>query len=154
MTIPMLPNGAAQQSARARARMGTSWSGSGTRALSGMGIGGGIPIRVMEGVGGMIRREMGRVRGGRERAMGGHGSAGNGEGRVPLEFDEQDEDFGQGMPVGEGEEERDGEDLWRAWSEEDRLAVDEAERFDDVLGIMDEDQMPASVPATTGGDQW
>ncbi|KAF8416398.1 hypothetical protein L210DRAFT_3582882 [Boletus edulis BED1] len=34
--------------------------------------------------------------------------------------------------IGEG----DGEDLWRVWSEEDRLAVDEAERFDDMLGIM------------------
>ncbi|KAF8447504.1 hypothetical protein L210DRAFT_940311, partial [Boletus edulis BED1] len=31
----------------------------------------------------------------------------------------------------------DGEDLWRVWSEEDRLAVDEAERFDDVLGIIE-----------------
>ena len=27
--------------------------------------------------------------------------------------------------------------------------MDEAERFDDMLGIMDEDQIPASVPATT-----
>ena len=67
VTIPMLPNGAAQQSVRAR--IGMSWSGSGTRvAFSGMGVGGGIPIRVMEGVGGMIRREMDRVRG--ERAVG------------------------------------------------------------------------------------
>lgn len=156
MTIPMLPNGAAQQSVSART--GTSWSGSGTRvALSGMSMGRGIPIRVMEGVGGMIRREMDRVKGGREReraVRGGRGGYGDGAGRVPLEFDEQDEDFGEGVPVGEGDGEGegdgDGEDLWRAWSEEDRLAVDEAERFDDVLGIMDEDQVSVSVPATTG----
>lgn len=160
-TIPMLPNGAAQQSTRAR--VGTSWSGSGTRALSGMSIGGGIPIRVMEGVGGMIRREMDRVRGGRDRAMGGvSGSAADGsadgDARVPLEFDEQDEDFVQGGPLGErGGDDGDAEDLWRVWSEEDKLAVDEAERFDDVLGIMDEDQVPASVPAATGtggADRW
>jgi len=137
VTIPMLPNGAAQQSVRART--GTSWSGSGTRvALSGMGMGGGIPIRVMEGVGGMIRREMDRVRG--ERAVGDvHGDDEEG---VPLEFDEQDEDFVEGAPVGnhndEGERDGDAEDLWRAWSEEDKLAVDEVETFDDVLGIMDE----------------
>ncbi|KAF8417013.1 hypothetical protein L210DRAFT_3526668 [Boletus edulis BED1] len=40
----------------------------------------------------------------------------------------------------EGISEGDGEDLRRVWSEEDRLAVDEAERFDYVLGIM-EDQV-------------
>lgn len=154
VTIPMLPNGAAQQTARA-----TPWSGSGTRAaLSGMSasMGGAIPIRVMEGVGGMIRREVDRVRGGRA-----IGARGGGEGRVPLEFDEQDEDFGKGSSGGEGEGEGgDGEELWKAWSEEDRLAVDEAERFDDVLGIMDEDQ-PASASANTSmgagageDDQW
>ncbi|KAG8218094.1 hypothetical protein J3R82DRAFT_3609 [Butyriboletus roseoflavus] len=143
VTIPMLPNGAAQQTVRAR---------TGTRAaLSGMSVSRGIPIMVMEGVGGMIRREMDRVKGGR--AIRGVRSGGeDGEGRVPLQFDEHDEDFGEGVPVGEGEGhgDGDGEHLWRAWSEEDKLAVDEAERFDDVLGIMDEDQLPASVPATTG----
>ena len=156
VTIPMLPNGAAQQSARTR--MGTSWSGSGTRALSGMSIGGGIPIRVMEGVGGMIRREVDRVKVARDRVKqgvrGSGGVGGDSEGPVPLEFDEQDEDF-QGGPV--GEEDGNGEDLWRRWSEEDGLAVDEAERFDDVLGIMDEDQVP--VPTTMGkgiskDDRW
>jgi len=142
VTIPMLPNGAAQQSARTK--MGASWSGSGTRALSGMGMGGGIPIRVMEGVGGMVAR----VKSARERAKQGvRGSGGDSEGRVPLEFDEQDEDFGRDGPV--MEKDGDGEDLWRVWSEEDKLAVDEAERFDDVLGIMDEDQVPLSGPATT-----
>ena len=94
VTIPILPNGAAQQQS-ARARMGAPWTGSGTRALSGMAMRGGIPIRVMEGVGRMIRREVDRVRGGRERAIDGVlGNAGDREGRVPLEFDEQDEDFG------------------------------------------------------------
>ncbi|KAF8125490.1 hypothetical protein EV363DRAFT_1225882 [Boletus edulis] len=157
-TIPMLPNGAAQQSTRTRP--GTSWSGSGTRAaLSGMSMGGGVPIRVMGGVGGMIRREMHRVRGGRERER--EPATVEGEGRVPLEFDEEDEDFGKGAPVvageGEGISEGDGEDLWRVWSEEDRLAVDEAERFDDVLGIMDEDQVPATTGMDAGVgevDQW
>ncbi|KAI9464881.1 hypothetical protein HD554DRAFT_2026168 [Boletus coccyginus] len=138
-TIPMLPNGAAQQSVRART--GTSWSG----IWNARGI-----IWVMEGVGGMIRREMDRVR--RERVMG--DARGDDEEGVPLEFDEQDEDFGEGAPVGnrddEGERDGDAEDLWRAWSEEDRLAVDEAETFDDVLGIMDEDQVTASMPATAG----
>ena len=44
-----------------------------------------------EGVGGMIRREADRVGGRRERAIGGvRANAGDGEGRVPLEFDEQD----------------------------------------------------------------
>ncbi|KAG9309762.1 hypothetical protein JVU11DRAFT_10136 [Chiua virens] len=146
VTIPMLPNGAAQQSVRART--GSSWGGSGTRAaLSGMSMSGGIPIRMMEG-----------VRGDDSKGDGSAPRDGDREGRVPLEFDEQDEDFGKvsGADPGEG----DGEELWRAaWSEEDRLAVDEAERFDDVLGVMDEDQMPASVPAQTGmgssgNDQW
>ena len=147
VTIPMLPNGAAQQSARAR--MGTSWGGSGTRAaLSGVSMSSGIPIKMMEGVGGMIRREVDRVRAGRERERVMGDIPGDGEGPVPLEFDEQDEEFGEGVPEGEVEGEGD-EDLWRVWSEEDRLAVDEAERFDDVLGIMDEDQVPAT-PATTG----
>ncbi|KAF8432218.1 hypothetical protein L210DRAFT_3558707 [Boletus edulis BED1] len=45
----------------------------------------------------------------------------------------------------QGISEGDGEDLWRVWSEEDRLAVDEAERFDDVLGIMDEDQVQVGL---------
>ncbi|KAH0839378.1 hypothetical protein J3R83DRAFT_75 [Lanmaoa asiatica] len=155
VTIPMLPNGAAQQSVRART--GTSWSGLGARAaLSGMSMSGEIPVRVMEGVGGMIRREMDRVRGGRERAA---GAVRGGERRDPLEFDEQEEDFGEGIPVGEGDGEGggDGEDLWHAWSEEDGLAVDEAERFDDVLGIMDEDQVPATSGkgASAGlGGEW
>lgn len=147
VTIPMLPNGAAQQSVRTRTR--ASWGGPGTRAtFSGMSMGGGIPIKVMEGVGGMIRREMDRVKSGHERAMGGVRM--NGEERVPLEFDEQDEDFGEGVSEGKSEGEGDGEDLWRVCSEEDNLAVDEVERFEDVLGIMDEDQVPASLPATTG----
>ena len=55
----------------------------------------------------MIRREMDRVRGGCS-------SAGDGEGRVPLEFDEQNEILGQGIPAGEGE--GDGENMWHAWS--------------------------------------
>ena len=50
----------------------------------------------------MIRREMDRVRGGCS-------SAGDGEGRVPLEFDEQNEILGQGIPAGEGE--GDGENI-------------------------------------------
>ncbi|KAF8136753.1 hypothetical protein EV363DRAFT_1320416, partial [Boletus edulis] len=119
-TILMLPNGAAQQ--LTCARTGTSWSSSGTRAaLSGMSM----------GRWGMIRREMHRVRGGRERERERERepATGESEGRVPLEFDEEDEDFGKGVPVGISE--GDGEDLWRVWSEEDRLAVDEAERFDD-----------------------
>ncbi|KIK97003.1 hypothetical protein PAXRUDRAFT_825396 [Paxillus rubicundulus Ve08.2h10] len=36
-----------------------------------------------------------------------------------------------------------GDDLWHGWNDEDKLAVDEAEQFDDVVGFMDEDQTPA-----------
>jgi hypothetical protein len=36
-----------------------------------------------------------------------------------------------------------GTELWHGWTEEDKLAVDEAEQFDDVVGFLDEEQTPA-----------
>ena len=111
----------------------------------------------------MIWREVDGVRGGECAVEDSEGRTGE-EGRTPLEFEEQDGDFcgGKGVP-GEGEDAVPGnsEELRRAWSEEDRVAVGGVERFDDVLRIMDEDQVPLAVPATTGmgaggrvADQW
>jgi len=34
------------------------------------------------------------------------------------------------------------DDLWHGWNTEDKLAVDEAEQFDDVVGFLDEEQTP------------
>ncbi|KAH7888262.1 hypothetical protein F5I97DRAFT_1926687 [Phlebopus sp. FC_14] len=125
-----------------------------------------VTAGIAEGVGegfGRIRRGVRQVRSpplprsvsslaGQGRSVGGDGAgagvgAGAGDG-VPLEFDEQDEDFptprdrmGSGVGpstssvVGDA-----GDDLWRTWTEEDKLAVDEAEQFDDVVGFLDEDQ--------------
>ncbi|KAG6874070.1 hypothetical protein C0995_006927 [Termitomyces sp. Mi166 len=93
---------------------------------------------------------------------------------VPLEFDEEDEDFahpellldvpgasssretsrGHGDPgsgptvstpaTSEDDWDRKMEtDTWGGWSEKDRIAVEEVERFDDfdVLGLLDEEQL-------------
>ncbi|KAF8838160.1 hypothetical protein BDN67DRAFT_991441 [Paxillus ammoniavirescens] len=124
---------------------------------------------IAEGVGegfGRIRKEIHRVR---SPQLGDGGFAPP----VPLEFDEHDEDFGDpprggvhatetpsrctstgaadsnasistpSTHVNPLEDESEGDDLWRGWNEEDKLAVDEAEQFDDVVGFMDEDQTPA-----------
>ncbi|KAI0313811.1 hypothetical protein OF83DRAFT_1294179 [Amylostereum chailletii] len=170
--IPMYPNGPA--------RPGGSFKNS-------------IPIqRISGGMSesfGRLRREMGRVRSPRVRAgMGTGAGVGVGEGaRVPLEFDEEDEDFrledyeeggGVGGVGGGGDEEtqsgggsapsvstpsttdvlehaqreqgKDGgeggaveaEGAWIGWEDEDRRAVEEEERFQDisVVGFMDEEQ--------------
>jgi len=34
------------------------------------------------------------------------------------------------------------DDLWHGWNMEDKLAVDEAEQCDDVVGFLDEEQTP------------
>lgn len=127
-----------------------------------------IPIRAMtsniaEGVGegfGRIRREINRVRSPQPvpRPEGLSAS-------VPLEFDEHDEDVV--FPGMEGDDDvvddntsrggdatdpsidtpptdaDEGTELWHGWTEEDKLAVDEAEQFDDVVGFLDEEQTPA-----------
>jgi hypothetical protein len=36
----------------------------------------------------------------------------------------------------------DADDLWQGWNAEDKLAIDEAEQFDDVIGFLDEEQTP------------
>lgn len=129
-----------------------------------------IPIRAMtsniaEGVGegfGRIRREINRVRS-PQPVLKGEGLSAS----VPLEFDEHDEDVVfPGMerdddavdddasrggdatdpsidtPPTDAELD-DGAELWHGWTEEDKLAVDEAEQFDDVVGFLDEEQTPA-----------
>ncbi|KAG0698946.1 hypothetical protein DFH29DRAFT_1016474 [Suillus ampliporus] len=150
--IPMLPNGAPGLKPR-------SFKNS-------------IPIRAMtsniaEGVGegfGRIRREIKRVRSPQlvsrpESSL---------SASVPLEFDEHDEDLVfPGMerdddvvddnasrggdatdpsidtPPTDAEPCDEGTELWHGWTEEDKLAVDEAEQFDDVVGFLDEEQTPA-----------
>ena len=175
--LPMLPNGSRPQTFR------TSIP---------------ITIRSMTGIGdgmsesfGKIRREINRVRSPRLKPT--HPDASVLSSSVPLEFDEEDEDFmghggGRveadyrhdellGVPVpggssggdgdGDGErsvsretsrggssilagstpattpEEGEGSDgAWDGWSSEDKLAVEEVERFDniDVVGLLDEEQ--------------
>ena len=128
-----------------------------------------IPIRAMtsniaEGVGegfGRIRREMSRVRSPQliSRPEGGLSTS------VPLEFDEQDEELvyrddddvvddsasrGEDATTDRSIETPptdidpcdEGTELWHGWTEEDKLAVDEAEQFDDVVGFLDEEQTP------------
>lgn len=34
------------------------------------------------------------------------------------------------------------DDLWHGWNTEDKLAIDEVEQFDDVVGFLDEEQTP------------
>jgi hypothetical protein len=92
-------------------------------------------------------------------------------GSVPLEFDEEDEDFldydnrlgAQGgdsisRSTSRGEDgsaasvstpstgaiplDNVADDLWHRWSAEDKLIVDEAEQFDDIVGFLDEEQTP------------
>lgn len=146
--IPMLPNGAGQN----------------PRSFKNP-----IPIRAMtsniaEGVGesfGRIRREINRVRSPQLVVARPEGLSVS----VPLEFDEHDEDLVfPGMerdddvvddrggnatdpsidtPPTDAEPCDEGTELWHGWTEEDKLAVDEAEQFDDVVGFLDEEQTPA-----------
>ncbi|KAF8065405.1 hypothetical protein FPV67DRAFT_1451169 [Lyophyllum atratum] len=145
-----------------------------------------IPIRTIgDGMSeslGRIRREINKVRSPRLKPRPDSSMSAS----VPLEFDEEDEDFlGRDMDLGADgldvpssvsrdtsrgggdssgptvstpatsahaldEEEEVGrglekaEDAWGGWSSEDKLAVEEVERFDniDVLGLLDEEQTP------------
>ena len=133
-----------------------------------------VPIRnmaaglgdgVSEGLG-RIRREMHKVRSPRL------GPRSDVSGSVPLEFDEEDEDFlnhdddrldvpgddsiSRSTSRGEGDSgasvstpstsavplDEEADDLWHGWNTEDKLAIDEAEQFDDVVGFLDEEQTP------------
>lgn len=132
-----------------------------------------VPIRNMatglsDGVSeslGRIRREMHKVRSPQL------GPRSDVSGSVPLEFDEEDEDFlnrdnrlqvhgdesmSRSTSRGEGDSgasvstpstsavplDDDGDDSWHGWNAEDKLAIDEAEQFDDVVGFLDEEQTP------------
>lgn len=113
---------------------------------------------------GRIRREMHRVRSPRL------GPRSDASGSVPLEFDEEDEDFlnrdshqgvhsyesaSRSTSRGEGSGasistpsttalplDDEADDLWQGWTTEDKQAIDEAEQFDDVVGFLDEEQTP------------
>ncbi|RDB26504.1 hypothetical protein Hypma_005607 [Hypsizygus marmoreus] len=151
-----------------------------------------IPIR-MTGLGdgmseslGRIRREINKVRSPRLKPRPDSGMSVS----VPLEFDEEDEDFmsrdaldvprgdggavsrdtsrgddGSGHtvstpatsahPLDEDDDAAKGDDAWSGWSSEDKLAIEEAERFDniDVLGLLDEEQTPVVVSKAVGTKQ-
>lgn len=139
--LPMYPNGPASRSSSRTA----------------------IPIRVAAGLSdgmseglGRLRREIGKVRSPKHTARIGISSS------VPLEFDEEDEDFlGLDPPSDiivrstshEGRTpstsstdmvppsvEREDDDIWQGWEAEDKQAVEEVEQFDDIgVGFMDEE---------------
>lgn len=125
-----------------------------------------IPIRVAAGISdgmseglGLLRREIGKVRSPRLNARRGDAAS-----SVPLEFDEEDEDFLSLDPqsdIPSRSTSRDGEILstpstgleplpaqheeegaWQGWEAEDKQAVEEVEQFDDIgVGFMDEELM-------------
>ncbi|TFK53255.1 hypothetical protein OE88DRAFT_1626135 [Heliocybe sulcata] len=160
--IPMFPNGAPG-----------SWS-SGMKSIPIRSVASGISDGMNESFG-RIRREFGRVRSPKMGARVDHGMVMS----VPLEFDEEDEDFilpgktasdtdaisrsGSGgsesipTPSTHAQLLGDGDnadvEVWDAdagWTQEDRQAVDDAERFDDlVVGFMDEEQVKPEPPAVT-----
>jgi hypothetical protein len=130
-----------------------------------------VPIRNMatglsDGVSesiGRIRREIHKVRSPQL------GPRPDMSGSVPLEFDEEDEEFldrdsrlnahntvSRSTSRGEGDSgasvstpstsaiplDDEVDDLWHGWNSEDKLAIDEVEQFDDVVGFLDEEQTP------------
>lgn len=124
----------------------------------------GLSDGVSEGLG-RIRREIHKVRPPQL------GPRSEDSGSVPLEFNEEDEDFvnrsdrlhiheddsvSRSTSRGEGDSgasvstpstsavplDEDPNDSWHGWNAEDKQAIDEAEQFDDVVGFLDEDQTP------------
>lgn len=152
-TIPMLPNGTpgAKQSFRSPMpirTMATGFSDGMTESI------------------GRIRREMHKVR---SPILGPRSDVSS---SVPLEFDEEEEDFmdsGDLLRVrdesfsrsnsrGDGSAasvstpstsaaplDEETEEWQHGWNAEDKLVIDEAEQFNDVVGFLDEDQ--PTVPA-------
>lgn len=146
--LPMYPNGPPSRSYR--------------NSIPIRNVAAGISDGMTEGLG-RLRREIGKVRSPRLAPKGDSLST-----SVPLEFDEEDEDF---MPQGlasSGDEnedalsrgtsreaaslstpstnieplpaEEDGDALWEGWGPEDKQAVEEVEQFDDIaVGFLDED---------------
>jgi len=158
--IPMLPNGLPSHS--------TSFRNS-------------IPIRTMAGLSDGVGEGIGRIRREIHKARSPPPTSrlnSNMGGRVPLEFDEEDEDFLTREPypvppphtLEEEEEsvlarsvdrmqepltaslsipsshlqplEPEGEEMWAGWGSEDKQAIEDAERFDNisVTGFLDEEQ--------------
>jgi len=156
--IPMFPNGTAASRSSAM------------KAIPIRSVASGISDGMNESIG-RIRREFGRVRSPKMNARIDHSVAMS----VPLEFDEEDEDFvlpgkttreadqmsrsGSGGSVSISTPSTHGQllgdntdvEVWDAdagWTEEDRRAIDDAERFDDlVVGFMDEEQAKPEPPA-------
>ena len=118
----------------------------------------GISDGMSEGIG-RLRREIGKVRSPRLVPRSGDSISAS----VPLEFDEEDEDFmALDIPT-QGRDSRatsregasistpstgieplpaenEGDVSWEGWSNEDKQAVDEVEQFDDIgVGYMDEE---------------
>ncbi|KZS98299.1 hypothetical protein SISNIDRAFT_481055 [Sistotremastrum niveocremeum HHB9708] len=117
-----------------------------------------LAVGITEGVGeglGRLRREIGKVRSPRLAARTDDQLHAMGVSSIPLEFDEQEEmldrpDDAESRMTSGGDSHSgasiatpDGaEDAWDGWAEEDREAVEEAERFDEIYpaGTMDEEQ--------------
>lgn len=145
--IPMYPNGPPSRAYR--------------NAVPIRNVAAGISDGMSEGLG-RLRREIGKVRSPRLAPKRDSLSA-----PVPLEFDEEDEDFL--LPAGDGMSslddglsrttsregallstpstgieplplEEEGGAAWEGWGPEDKLAVEEIEQFDDIaVGFMDEE---------------
>ncbi|KIJ92643.1 hypothetical protein K443DRAFT_13448 [Laccaria amethystina LaAM-08-1] len=92
-------------------------------------------------------------------------------GSVPLEFDEEDGNFlgggvgalfdvpvplpqqREGSSASPGTSRYDG-DIWQGWHYEDKVAIEEAERFDDIsaVGFLDAGQEASKSIATAGSE--
>ncbi|KAI0084206.1 hypothetical protein BDY19DRAFT_997921 [Irpex rosettiformis] len=142
--IPMYPNGPISRSLRP--------------AIPIRNVAAGISDGMSEGLG-RLRREIGKVRSPRLVPRSGDSVSAS----VPLEFDEEDEDFTALDIPAQGRDSRatsreaaslstpstgieplpadnEGDVSWEGWSNEDKQAVDEVEQFDDIgVGYMDEE---------------
>lgn len=135
-----------------------------------------IPIRTMAGFSDGMNEGLGRIRREIHKARSPpliSRTDSSMSGPVPLEFDEEDEDFVTRDPHlterdddshshttsrGEGDSgaslstpatsnhplDDGGDDMWQGWDPEDKQAIEDAERFDDisVVGFLDEEQAP------------
>ncbi|KAI0693476.1 hypothetical protein BC835DRAFT_1071237 [Cytidiella melzeri] len=148
--IPMYPNGSVSRSLRP--------------AIPIRNVAVGISDGMSESLG-RLRREIGKVRSPRLLPRSGDSVSTS----VPLEFDEEDEDFlsldvaakdsdsratsREGASVSTpstGIEplpaENEGDTSWEGWSNEDKQAVDEVEQFDDIgVGYMDEEWQRSAI---------
>jgi hypothetical protein len=148
--IPMYPNGPTSRSLRP--------------AIPIRNVAAGISDGMSEGLG-RLRREIGKVRSPRLIPRSGDSVSTS----VPLEFDEEDEDFlpldiqtqgrdsratsREGASVSTPStdieplpHDREGDLSWDGWSNEDKQAVDEVEQFDDIgVGYMDEEWPHATI---------